>query len=140
MISASALEVAAHEAAHGAAAVVLGRRLLYVSRNLANCGEAFSLQKYGADPLDGVVVLLAPIFAAPASRYLAVRDIGVARALRQDHGVDVAEALSRAETLVTQPDFRHAFRVIEHGLWSRPILTGDELDLMLSLDEEKDCE
>jgi len=109
---------------------------MYVSRNLTNCGESFSLQKYGADPLDGVVVLLAPIYAAPSSRYLAIRDIGVARALRQDHGVDVSEALSRAETLVTQPDFRRAFRIIEHGLWSRPVLTGDELALMLSLDEE----
>jgi len=136
VIGASTLEVAAHEAAHGAAAAVLGRRLMYVSRNLTNCGESFSLQKYGADPLDGVVVLLAPIYAAPSSRYLAIRDIGVARALRQDHGVDVSEALSRAETLVTQPDFRRAFRIIEHGLWSRPVLTGDELALMLSLDEE----
>lgn len=87
-----------------------------------------------------MVVLLAPIFAAPASRYLGIHDIGIARALRQDQGVDIHEALARAETLVTQPQFRHAFRVIEHGLWSRPILTGDELDLMLSLDEEQDRE
>jgi hypothetical protein len=83
-----------------------------------------------------VVVLLAPIFAAPASRYLGVHDIGIARALRQDQGVDIYEALARAETLVTQSDFRRAFRIIEHGLWSQPVLTGDELALMLSLDEE----
>lgn len=83
--------------------------------------------------LTQVTCLLVPIFIAP--RYLADHDIGVARALHQDQGVDVGEALMRAEMLVTQPDFRAAYRTIEWALWSQPMLTGDEVKLLVAQEE-----
>jgi hypothetical protein len=42
----------------------------------------------------------------------------------------------RSETLVTQADFRSAFRTTEWALWSRPTLIGDEVALLVALDKE----
>ena len=131
-MDARAAAIATHEAAHAVAATLLGRQVMYVSRTGNLCGETFSKQQ-GSDLLSGLVTLIVPVYVSPIE--LPQHDLLVAENLHSI-GADVTEAHRQARALVEEPRFRNGHRAVEWALWSRPFLTGMEVELILALDKE----
>jgi hypothetical protein len=132
MMDAVAAAVASHEAAHASAALLLGRRLLYVKREGSMCGETVSFRQDGSVALSALIALIVPVYVAPIP--LATIDLSVAEWLGEI-GADVGAAHQGAQELVRRPDFHAAFRTIEYALWSQPMLTGEECALLVASEE-----
>ena len=140
IVDARAAGIASHEAAHAVAAHLLGRRVVYVSRDGNLCGETYSaLPDWRQQPenalMSTVVTLIAPVYVSPIE--LSWYDLGEVATFGDLVGADyVGEAHRQARELIGKPEFRNAHRTIEWALWSRPLISGEEVELLIALEQE----
>ena len=137
VMDALAAEVCNHESSHAVAAVLLGRRLFYVSRDRNLCGTTFSTRG-DSEPIYGLVALLAPYYSGdPTLSHLDLEKVDALARSDPRLEIEVFKAHEMARELVKRPDFRSAHRAIRWALFSHPFLTGEEVALLIALDKEE---
>lgn len=130
------IQIASHEAAHCAAALSVGRRVLFITR------EGHGPQAHGltdTEPNDkesiheALIVLLAAVVVQPRGGNGDVRNAHYLASFTPDPERTMAEATDDVLELVRTPDFRRNKRIVEEALWSRPsLVTGEDIDQLLN--------
>jgi hypothetical protein len=120
-VNVRAYKMAAHEAAHAAACVMVCRTVTHVSRTLLDLGEATSTttaapsrQPNGTSLEDMAVAIWAGVLLADGL------ESGDVRALRGlgAHGVNIDLARERALEMSVDPEFRRLVAALRTALWN----------------------
>jgi hypothetical protein len=126
------LRTARHEALHAVGALWHGRKLRSVLRMRDSggaCGMTFSAPGGSADVLALAVVLVLPSLDLPDLHGCSSDLRALGRLV--DAGVPVELIVTAAEGCLADPKFRRQVRIVEHALWSRPALSGAEVEELL---------
>jgi hypothetical protein len=126
------MTIAHHEAGHAVAALHFGRQVDFVGRDRHN-----GLTTYAPDPPDGDVkryavesgvICLAPYFESTEG---CAGDLLMLDGLLAV-GVSLSQVWEETAALVADPEYRRRVRVLEQALWQHPVLSGEEVVLLLA--------
>ncbi|MEX0755333.1 MAG: hypothetical protein WD556_09515 [Actinomycetota bacterium] len=138
MLSADALRVASHEAAHAAIAHLLGLRVEYVSRNRLNGGATMTVYEMN-DPrdvstkaFDRALVALGAVLVEDLGSGRCDEDVARAREYLRLADATFEAASERARGLIASRPFRQLHRGVQFALFDRPHLDADDLRPILA--------
>ena len=133
MINGHDMTIAHHEAGHAIAALHFGRRVDFVGRERHRGLTTYDHELIDDGDLqrravESGVICLAPYMenTAGCAGDLATLDVLL------DAGVSLNEVWEATAKLVADPEYRRKVRTVESALWAHPVLSGEEVVLLIA--------
>jgi hypothetical protein len=126
------MTIAHHESGHAVAALHYGRQVDFVGRDRHNGLTTYipdvpdgDLKRYA---IESGVICLAPFFEDPVG---CAYDLAILDGLLAA-GVSLSKVWEATAKLVSDPEYRRKVRVLESALWAHPVLSGEEVVLLIA--------